>query len=252
MPFVCTRFRIFDQYLASNDPERFCEYTRLIPWEFEDLYESIAPELHYMGTHAAPISGRHRHVGFGSSSVALAQEVCCGRKTVSDIVEEVALAIIKVLSSDAFPTPTREMFEECASKTRARYDYPRAEGFLDGKHVRIKKPEHSGSTYWNYQNFFSIILLAVCDVDYRIIAYDVGAPGRAGDAGVFRDSSIKRFLDENDDLFPETRTLGNVGPVQFHVLVSGGFGQAHRYVRPYTQAEADNGSKRRFNTKHSR
>ncbi|EYC20673.1 hypothetical protein Y032_0021g359 [Ancylostoma ceylanicum] len=69
----------------------------------------------------------NRYVGFGSSFVALAKEVCCGRKTVSDIVDEVALAIIKVLSSDAFTTPARKMFEECASKTRARYDYPRAE-----------------------------------------------------------------------------------------------------------------------------
>ncbi|KIH63842.1 hypothetical protein ANCDUO_05855 [Ancylostoma duodenale] len=73
MPSLCTRFLIFDQYLAFNDPERFCEYERLFPREFEDLYESIAPEL-----------------GYGPSFVALAQEVCCGRKTVSDITDEMA------------------------------------------------------------------------------------------------------------------------------------------------------------------
>ncbi|KAL6731641.1 hypothetical protein Aduo_002485 [Ancylostoma duodenale] len=115
MPSLCTRFLIFDQYLAFNDPERFCEYERLFPREFEDLYESIAPEL-----------------GYGPSFVALAAVVERRCQT----LRTKWLAIIKVLSSDAFPlgkTLTREMFEECASKTRSRYDYPRAVGILDGK-----------------------------------------------------------------------------------------------------------------------
>ncbi|RCN42245.1 hypothetical protein ANCCAN_11796 [Ancylostoma caninum] len=62
---------------------------------------------------------------------------------------------------------------------------------------------------------------------------------------------LKRFLDSNDHLFPPRQTLGNVDGIQYHVLVDGGFGQAHRYVRPYTEPMADTGSKRRFNTKHS-
>ncbi|VDK82942.1 unnamed protein product [Cylicostephanus goldi] len=142
------------------------------------------------------------------------------------------------------------MFEDCAIKTQRRYDYPRAVGFLDGKHIRIKRPKNSGSMYWNYKQFYSIILLALCDADYRILAYDIGAPGRAGDAAVFRDSSMKRWVDENDALFPQTQTLGDVGPVQFHILVDGGFGQAHRFVRPFTEVQANTASKRRFNEKH--
>ncbi|KIH62609.1 hypothetical protein ANCDUO_07108 [Ancylostoma duodenale] len=85
---------------------------------------------------------------------------------------------------------------------------------MDRKHIGIKKPARSGSTFWNYENYYSIILLALCDCDFRLMCFDIGAPGRAGDAGKFRNSAIKRYLDRNDDLFPPTRNLGNVGAVQ--------------------------------------
>ncbi|KIH60360.1 hypothetical protein ANCDUO_09392 [Ancylostoma duodenale] len=83
------------------------------------------------------------------------------------------------------------MFEECASKTQSLYDHQRAVAFLDGKHARIEKTAHSGSLCRNYKQLYSIILPAMCDVDYRIIAYHIGASGRAGDAGVFRSTSIE-------------------------------------------------------------
>ncbi|KIH65727.1 hypothetical protein ANCDUO_03949 [Ancylostoma duodenale] len=82
------------------------------------------------------------------------------------------------------------------------------------------------------------------------MCFDIGAPVRAGDAGVFRNSAVKRYLDRNDDLFPPTKNLGNVGAVQYHILVDGEFGH-HRFVRPYTQAEANTPEKRRFSSKLS-
>ena len=38
----------------------------------------------------------------------------------------------------AFPSLGRSDFEDIARKTQARYDYPRAIGFMDGKHIAIK------------------------------------------------------------------------------------------------------------------
>ncbi|VDN37645.1 unnamed protein product [Cylicostephanus goldi] len=126
-----------------------------------------------------------------------------------------------VLFADAFPTPTRQALEDCAMKTQQRYDYPRAVGFMDGKHVGLRVP------------------------------IDVGAPGRAGDAGVFRNSDIKTFYEVRDDIFPETEELNDVGPVQYHILVDGGFAQSHRYIRPFPEPMATTPSKRRFNEKLS-
>ena len=38
---------------------------------------------------------------------------------------------------------------------------------IDGKHVAMSKPYHAGSEFHNYKDFESIILMAVCDSNYR-------------------------------------------------------------------------------------
>ena len=52
---------------------------------------------------------------------------------------------------------------------------------MDGKHIRIKKPTHSGSLYHNYKGFFSIVLFAVVDADYKYMYTDVGGLGHQSD-----------------------------------------------------------------------
>ncbi|KAK5983772.1 DDE Tnp4 domain-containing protein [Trichostrongylus colubriformis] len=192
-----------------------------------------------------------RFVTHGYSFAALAEEIHCEKSTVISAVYEVADAIRKVLFAEAFPPFTRADLEDIALKTQQRFDYPRAVAFMDGKHIKIKRPAHSGAQYYNYKKNYSIILLALVDCDYRILAFDLGAPGRVEYAEVYRRSNIKRFLDAKDEVFPPTRTLGSVGPVQYHILVNRGFGQDYRFVGPYSQSSANTPSKRKFNQKHS-
>ncbi|VDM53921.1 unnamed protein product [Angiostrongylus costaricensis] len=60
VPFLETRFRDFDEYLSSQTPEAFLQYTRLMPAEFEQLFEHLGGRLHHASTHAAPIGARQR------------------------------------------------------------------------------------------------------------------------------------------------------------------------------------------------
>ncbi|KAL6743813.1 hypothetical protein Aduo_016809 [Ancylostoma duodenale] len=160
--------------------------------------------------HISPLTQRNRLciflrlVGHGSYYGSMAEDLSCGKQTISTIVMEVSEAINRILRSDAFPPITRASLTETAMKTQQEYDYPRAFGFMDEKHIALRKPAHSDSACCNYKSFHSIILLAICDCDYNFISFDIGSPGRAGDAGAFRNSPIRDFFGNNDDLFLPT------------------------------------------------
>ena len=48
----------------------------------------------------------------------------------------------------------------------------------------IQCPFNSGSLFYNYKSYFSIVLIAVASADYRFAMVDVGAYGSSSDSGV--------------------------------------------------------------------
>lgn len=57
---------------------------------------------------------------------------------------------------------------------------------VDGKHRRNQKFLNSGSMNLNYKNYFSIVLLAVINSDYKFVYVDIGAYGKDYGFAVFR------------------------------------------------------------------
>ncbi|EYC45245.1 hypothetical protein Y032_0434g1393 [Ancylostoma ceylanicum] len=97
-----------------------------------------------------------RFTGHGSSYQSLSAEFSCGERTLSAVVDEVTEAIIKALFERAFPNLTREDFEDIARKTQVRYSYRRAIGFIDGKHVAIKRTPNDRVHLWHPHQAFRI------------------------------------------------------------------------------------------------
>lgn len=71
-----------------------------------------------------------------------------------------------------------------------RWNFPNCIGALDGKHCRIQRPPHTNSLDYNFHQFFSVNLTALCDADYKFLFVDVGSYGHNNDAGVFDTSAL--------------------------------------------------------------
>ncbi|PVD33540.1 hypothetical protein C0Q70_04797 [Pomacea canaliculata] len=109
---------------------------------------------------------------------------------------------------------TEAEWQQISLEFAQRWNLPNCIGAIDGKHVAIRSP--GGSTHYNYLKFHSIILLAVVDAKYRFLYFNVGANGRAGDAGVFRDSTLAAALENNTLNIPTPVPLpGRVTPVPY-------------------------------------
>ena len=100
-----------------------------------------------------------------------------------------------------------------------KWNYPCCLGAIDGKHIAIQQPADTGSEFFNYKHFFSVILFAMVDANYKFIYIDVGAAGRAGDAGVFADSALNKALRTNSLDLPDAVALQGISTkISYHIV----------------------------------
>lgn len=114
-----------------------------------------------------------------------------GISTAFGIIKDTLSALIEVLCPLYLQEPQSEKFLEISNSFKLKASLPHCIGALDGKHVRIQCPNNSGSEYYNYKRYFSLVLLASCDANYKFNFVDVGAYGSESDGGVFSMSTMQ-------------------------------------------------------------
>ena len=128
------------------------------------------------------------------------------------------------------------------------WNYPCCVGAIDGKHIAIQNPSNCGSEFFNYKHFFSVLLLAIVDANYKFIYVEAGATGRSGDAGVFSESALKKALDNNSLNLPPPANVDGIShhKITHYFVGDYAFSLTTTLMKPYPQRLLDK-PKRIFN-----
>ena len=77
-------------------------------------------------------------------------------------------------------------------------------------------PSFTGTQYYNYKRFFSLVLMAVCDANYCFTMFDVRQFGSNNDSGVLANSTMGMLLDSDSLNIPKSRVINeNIGPLPY-------------------------------------
>lgn len=93
----------------------------------------------------------------------------------------------------------------------------------------------SGSLFYNYKNYFSIVLLAIVDVNYKFIYIDVGAFGKEADSTIFEKTPFYKKLENNELNIPRSQPLpGTAGPnIPYSFIGDEAFSLSQDVMRPF-------------------
>jgi len=149
--------------------------------------------------------------------------------TIGKIVGDVVQGIWKNLQPTRMHIPTKDDFLGMAANAKERWNFIYKIIYLiiyfikyiyyiiiDGKHVQIKAPSNSDTMYYNYLNYFSVVLQGIADSDCKFIFIDVGWYGKQSDAGNFAESQTYQFLEDFKKNLPKPCPFeGSDGPMPF-------------------------------------
>ena len=90
-----------------------------------------------------------RYLASGCSFHDLHFSYRIGISTASKIVREVRFSIWFIMRSECIPKHTKGQWELTALEFERKANFPHCLGAVDGKHIRVIKPELSGSIFYN-------------------------------------------------------------------------------------------------------
>ncbi|XDV51931.1 hypothetical protein PO909_020723 [Leuciscus waleckii] len=190
--------------------------------KFDELLSRVVrflPDTHQNHRNPIAVSQRLavtlRYLATGIGLQPLAASYKMGTSTVAGIVE-------------------KSQWQDIAEDFWRQWQFPLCLGAIDGKHVRIRAPPRSGSDFYNHKGFFSDILMAAADANYRFIYVDVGAYGRESNGGVLGRSAFGSRLAEGNINLPGPAVLpGTTTPSPFFFLGDEAFPLQQNLMRPY-------------------
>ena len=189
--------------LRNEDQKAFKNFLRMTLEMYDELLERVGHRItkHYPSCRTFLEPGLKltltlRHLASGSSYSAMQYGWRVPHNTQSVNVREVCQAIVDEYLLEVMNCPTTpENWRQISDKFFQKWNFPHACGALDGNHIACKCPAKSGSQYYNYKGFYSVVLMALVDADYKFIWADVGSMGAASDLQVYNNSELKELAE---------------------------------------------------------
>ena len=116
----------------------------------------------------------------------------------SKIISETCKAIYTVLKDPYLTHPSsKEEWLEISKKFEEVWNMPHVIECIDSKHIRVECPKLSGTLYYNYKGFSSIVLTALCDPNYCFTLFDLGQYGSNNDSGILANTAMGKMFEED-------------------------------------------------------
>ncbi|XP_066587594.1 uncharacterized protein [Prorops nasuta] len=178
--------------------------------------------------HARSRGNPYRYLATGDSLHSLSYQYLIGVTTISNIIKETCETLWSLLHNEVMPSQNTE------SDWLQIYKKYEEKWILIIALVLLMCPPKAGSAYFNYKHSHSIVLLAICDANYKFLYVDIGAYGRRSDGGIFKDSLIGLKFRTNKMNLPSPQSLCPGGPPLPYILVGDeAFPLTHYLLRPY-------------------
>ena len=208
-------FEKFLPHCRETDPESYKYFVRLDPDLFEEMLARIEHRIKKTHTNlkkplepGLKLAVTLRFLATGEAYKSLATAFRIGANSISIFVPEVCEAIIQEYMDEWLVCPkTPEEWKTVAEGFSTKWQFHHTLGAIDGKHIKIFCPPKSGTVYYNYKGYYSIVLMAIVDADGKFIYVDVGAPGSCSDGGIFRDTPLREHLEQGTAGLPEDEPL---------------------------------------------
>lgn len=220
--------------------ETYFNYMRMTRNMFEYLLSKVEPLITKMETNmrkpipaAARLAMTIRYLATGDGLHSISLNYRIGRSTATCIIRETCEAIWNCLSPEELFTPSENGWREVAHEFEKRWNFPNCIGAMDGKHIAIICPKKAGSTYFNYKQFHSIVILALVSATYKFLIVDIGAQGKHSDGGIFRHSVMGQRFYNNNMYLPAPSAISTRHQVPYVIVADEAFQLNLFTMRPY-------------------
>ncbi|XP_044584731.1 protein ALP1-like [Cotesia glomerata] len=209
--------------------------------EFEELLCLVSPFITKENVIREAISASARlamtlrYSATGDCLTSISYQYLVGFTTASNIINETCQVIWNCLYKKVLPYPLETTdWLEISKEFDRQWQFPHCIGAADGKYIQIQCPDNAGSSFYNYKNSHSIVLMAICDANYSFTFVDIGAYGRRSDGGIFRDSQMGQKFQQMQMNLPNPEQLTVDGlPLPYVMVGDEAFQLTNYLLRPY-------------------